>query len=190
MIIALFYYFGRDASVYILAFVPLFLIIEYLAVRMIMKIVLINGDPGKAAVTLNGITDEDAEMRTVTITMSRYMMMIEQELFIDDVKIADSGGGDVFKIPLTRGDHRLTVKIETSVAEMTIPAGGECEIYVKFERFTKNAINIEDVTGRKEEAIALDTASSMRFKRNVEFGGVLSQLFVALVITAILVLIF
>ncbi|MDR0334695.1 MAG: hypothetical protein LBH69_02275 [Methanomassiliicoccaceae archaeon] len=165
----LLYHLENDAPIYLVAYTIFAMAVAILVLRnFFSRTVFREADHGRPAKELKPLgSDDSGGMRTVTITMSRFIPSAVFELLADGVKITDAESGDKFRISMTADEHKLTVSSGADV-HWTIPAGGDRNVYIWFERSSKAAkdlLRIEDVTAGSEDAVARDTASFGRFKR-------------------------
>jgi hypothetical protein len=184
-------YLEDDKLYYIIAYVPVIAIAEFILLRSLFSDIFKEGDPGRPFETLKPIgAGESGEMRTVSLTASRFLLSnTKLELFVDDVKIADAKSGDRFRISLTTGAHKLTVKCTGAAVDETIPPGDRYDLYIYFNRSTKKSRNpliAEDVTRGAEDAIARDTAGFRKFKRYMDIATIAGPI----ILCAVFILIF
>ena len=130
------------------------------------------------------------DTRNINITISRYATNGKFTLYLDDSKIVAGAAGDRFMMPITAYAHRFRVSSGTSV-ELIIPAGGDCDFYIWYDRTvkdSKNTIQVDEVTNGIEILEAEDARSYEKFKKIMDItpiGGGISFLLAVIIVMLI-----
>jgi hypothetical protein len=121
------------------------------------------------------------EDRRIGIIISSYITSGQVKLFLDNKEIAEGRGGDRFRVSVTSGEHRLSVKAGKDSTEYIIQTEENGDVYIWYEGVMLKADRVEGSIEKMAETDAVRYKAMERILILVLMGTPLSYALVVVV---------